>query len=327
MSELATVVVVPREQFRGSVRALEILRRDTEPPFSLIYVDGGSPRGVARELARICSEEGFELVRTERYLSPNEARNLGLARVRTRYAVFVDNDVVVTPGWLDALVDCAEETGAWVVGPLYCIGRPEHQTIHMAGGEARIVETDGQRRLQTTHRHQNEPLAVWRGTFRREPCELAEFHCMLVHTEAFAKLGPLDEDLLNSREHIDFCMAVREAGKEVWFEPAALLTYVPPPPFALADLPYYLLRWNDAWGKATARHFNRKWSLDDDPARIVHRWIRFKRRAVFRPFRRRLQRLFGDDRGGALAIRAIRVVEWALTAFARRRGGDAAARV
>jgi len=38
----------------------------------------------------------------------------------------VDNDVIVSPGWLEALVACAGETGATVVSPLICQGTPLH---------------------------------------------------------------------------------------------------------------------------------------------------------------------------------------------------------
>ena len=35
---------------------------------------------------------------------------LGLERATTLYVAFLDNDVVVEPGWLEALVRCAEES-------------------------------------------------------------------------------------------------------------------------------------------------------------------------------------------------------------------------
>jgi len=34
----------------------------------------------------------------DRCLAPNEARNMGVGEVTTRYVVFIDNDVLVTPG-------------------------------------------------------------------------------------------------------------------------------------------------------------------------------------------------------------------------------------
>src|SRR5262249_24309080 len=43
-----TIVVVPRERFSFARASLEALYRHTDPPFHLVYVDGGSPRRVRR---------------------------------------------------------------------------------------------------------------------------------------------------------------------------------------------------------------------------------------------------------------------------------------
>ncbi len=118
-----TVVVVPRERFSLARRALECLLSETTCPFKLVYVDGASPLAVRGYLEAQARSRGFRLLRSEHHLSPTEARNLGLREVAgTRYVVFIDNDVLVRAGWLEALVGCAEETGAWLVGPM---NRPE----------------------------------------------------------------------------------------------------------------------------------------------------------------------------------------------------------
>lgn len=97
-----TIVVVPRERFSCTQQSLESIYEYTEFPFKLIYVDGNSPHKVRRYLEAKSEEKNFELIRTNYYLSPNHARNIGLSRVDTKYLVFVDNDVIVSPGWLRA---------------------------------------------------------------------------------------------------------------------------------------------------------------------------------------------------------------------------------
>jgi len=65
-----------------------------------------------------------------------QARRRVADLIDTKYAVFMDNDVLVHPGWLERLYACAEETGAGIVGPLYLWGADaQADTIHMAGGE------------------------------------------------------------------------------------------------------------------------------------------------------------------------------------------------
>ena len=298
--DLVTVAVVPRERFSETRSALERMYAVTPPPFRLVYVDGGSPRHVREYLEAQAKELGFKLIRTDHYLAPNEARNLAARAVGTKYVVFIDNDVLVTPGWLDALVTCAEETGAWVVGPLYCIGPPELETIHMASGVCHVLEENGRRVLVDRHRLVGNRLADVQGSLGREPVEMVEFHCMLVRMEALERVGPFDEALLSDREHLDFCMAVQRAGGPIYFEPA-VVTWMAPPPLAWSDLPYFLRRWSESWNRSSLEHFDRKWALDEDERRIVQiAWRADYRHEVLRlpVATKRLRRLLGWRLGG-----------------------------
>ena len=73
---LVTLIVVPRERFGVALRSLESIYANTQFPFRLIYVDAGSPAAVARALAAQAKARGFELLRVDSLLAPNEARNL-----------------------------------------------------------------------------------------------------------------------------------------------------------------------------------------------------------------------------------------------------------
>src|ERR1051325_4483142 len=121
-----TLVVVPRDHFSDTRESLESLYAHTAGAFSLVYVDGGSPPPIKAYLQREAESRGFRLIRTDHYLSPNYARNIGAHDVATRYIVFVENDVIVAPNWLAPLIECAEETGAAIVSPLTFEQRPVH---------------------------------------------------------------------------------------------------------------------------------------------------------------------------------------------------------
>ena len=265
MAPPVTVVVIPRERFSMAARALDVLYERTASPFSLVYVDAGSPRPVRRAIESRQRTKGFRLIRVEDHLAPNESRNLALAHVRTPYVVFIDNDVLVQPGWLEALVRCADETGAALVGPLYCIGPPEIETVHMAGGIAGLVEDNGRRHFREKHFQSGKPLTTLRPQLARTQTELVEFHCLLARRDVFDRLGPLDEGLLTANEHPDLCASVRQAGGTIYLEPAAVVTWMAPPPVAWSDLGFFLLRWSDAWNLSTLCRFREKWQLDADP--------------------------------------------------------------
>jgi len=247
-----TIAVVPRERFSHTAATLESIYEHTPQPFRLVYVDGGSPSRVARYLRKQASVRGFTLLRTDHYLSPNEGRNLAIKNITTKYVVFVDNDAQVSPGWLEPLIECAEETGAWIVGPLLMVGKPGEEVIHHGGGAARIDEVDGRRRFFEEHYLSDMRLEEV-GPLSRVPRGVLEFHCMLINMESFEQLGFLDEQLLTMYEHIDFCMAVESAGKKVYLEPGSIVTYIPMLRPELSDLPYYFLRWSEDWNEVNAQ--------------------------------------------------------------------------
>ncbi|VEP15837.1 putative glycosyltransferase [Hyella patelloides LEGE 07179] len=260
-----TIVVVPRERFSYTCESLESIYHNTELPFKLIYVDGNSPKHIQKYLDAQAQERNFELIRTDYYLYPNQARNLGLAKVDTKYLVFADNDIVVQPGWLKALVYCADTTDAAVVGPLMCQHEPIHEEVHCAGGESRIVvDIKGRKRMREKMYKQGHSATKVKSQMQRSQTELCEFHCMLVRTGIFKELGNLDEQMLNTKEHIDFCMDVMQAGYQVYYEPDSLVTYVPAVPLKWSDLHYYMLRWSNDWETKSLNRLREKWNLAED---------------------------------------------------------------
>ena len=260
-----TIVVVPGERFSYTHESLQSIYHNTSYPFSLVYVDGNSPEKTQKYLKEQSLIKQFKLIRTDKYLFPNQARNIGLQQVITKYVVFLDNDIHVAPGWLKKLVQCAEETAAAVVCPLVCIGKELHSKIHLAGGEVGIVleirKDQMQRKIQEKPYFANRLVAEVKDQLKRRKCEFAEFHCMLVRQDIFETVGLLDEKLLSTREHIDFSMSVINAGEKIYCEPESVTTYVPDSGFEWSDLTYFMLRWSDAWEIASLEHFSSKWDL------------------------------------------------------------------
>ena len=312
---LSTVVAVPRERFESAVESLESLFANTAEPVSLVYVDAGAPRAVADRIAELARQRDFTLIRSEAYLTPNQARNLALAHVKTRYAAFVDNDVFFSPGWLAALERCAEETAADVVAPVICIGRPVHSKIHHAGGMSRIVEENGQRVFKEKHNLAETPLAGVREGLVRGPTEMCEFHCVLVRANVFERLGRLDENLMSSHEHIDLCLKVREAGGGIYFEPQSVVTYIPKKlrPY---EIPYFMLRWSNMWTRHSLDHFFGKWNaVEHDSGHHEIQFVRRHRGHALPALRRRAIAVGGWHLGNLV----IDLVEGGFAAIARRR--------
>jgi hypothetical protein len=256
----------------------------------VLVVDAGSPRRVSSALQRLAAAHDVAVLRVDRYLSPNEARNLAMRYVTTPLAAFVDTDARVAPGWLAALERCVEETGAAVVAPLTVQAEHGRSYVHQMGGDAHTEEVDGRRVLRSSRWHGDERPDDVRSEVRT-PTEEAEFHCMIVDCAWFRRVGGLDEELLSLYEHTDFCMRVREAGGAIWFEPRAVASFGRPPLLRRGDRAYSVLRWSEHWNERSRDRFVAAWQLGGDPYQGIRDWARQRRRYAYRPYTTPFNRL------------------------------------
>jgi GT2 family glycosyltransferase len=286
----STIIMVPRESFAEGPASVSNVCAHRENGARLVVVDPGSPPRVQRALEDLARRHDFSLIRVDRYLPPNQARNLAIEHLTTKFAVFLDNNVRVSPGWLDALERCATETGAAVVAPTSItieLGRSE---IHQMGGEAHVAERDGVRSLRNSHLHQGDAVER-RDQATRRTTEEAEFHSVLVATTWLERFGGLDPELLSLYEHTDLCMRVRDAGGSVWFEPDAVVSYGRSRFVDRRDRAYYVLRWSEEWNERSSERFQATWDLDADPYPGIANWTTTRRRYAYRPFTTPLNRI------------------------------------
>ena len=256
-----SIVITSRERFSHSERSLENLFAHTSNDVPLIYVSAGAPPHIQRYLEQQSAKRPFFLIAKSHFMSPNQARNLGLKHVHTKYVVFLDNDTLLTPNWLEALIECANDTHASIVAPLYLIGELEDQIIHMAGGTIDITQSKDERIMTEEHRYADTHMATLSDPLEQQSCDYIEFHCVLVRCDLFNAIGTLDEDLLSVHEHIDISLAAKQAGGKIILEPKSVISYVAPPPCEWWDLPFYQLRWSDHWTRHSVTHFKKKWGF------------------------------------------------------------------
>jgi hypothetical protein len=290
-----TLVCTPRDHHSHAVESLDALLAHTDPPFELVYVIGRAPDDVRGEVRRRVGDVGGTFIEWRDYLVPNHARNLALDHVNTEYVVFIDNDALVGAGWLPPLVDCADATGAAIVGPLQLIGPLEQQAVHLAGGFIDLDDSLRPRRFRSTHRHQGRRVDEIAADLRRERCDFAEFHCMLARAETLERIRPLDEHFLSVREVEDLCFTVEADGGTIWFEPGSVVTFLPPEEVRGPDLGYLIRRWSERANQASFEHFCVKWDLDRQLIAERRAFSNNLRRVAFerwrRPIRRPLERL------------------------------------
>jgi GT2 family glycosyltransferase/glycosyltransferase involved in cell wall biosynthesis len=182
-------------------------------PFEVVVVDDGSSDATPQRLADI---DGIRALRNERNLGFIGSCNAGAAASRGDYVLFLNNDTVVTPGWLEALVRCIEEApDAGLVGAklVYPDGR-----LQEAGG---IVFNDASGWNVGRFEDPEDP----RYNFRRE-ADYCSGAAIMLRRDLFARLGSFDARYTPAYyEDTDLAFAVRAAGFKVWYEPAATVVH------------------------------------------------------------------------------------------------------
>ncbi|MBS0565924.1 MAG: glycosyltransferase [Proteobacteria bacterium] len=181
--------------------------------FEAIVVDDGSSDATPAQLARI---EGIRTLRNERNLGFIGSCNAGAAIARGEYVLFLNNDTVVTRGWLEALAACfAEEPDAGLVGAklVYPDGR-----LQEAGG---IVFRDGSGWNYGRFDNPGDP----RYEYRRE-ADYCSGAAIMLPRALFERLGGFDVRYAPAYyEDTDLAFAVRAAGKKVYYEPRAVVVH------------------------------------------------------------------------------------------------------
>lgn len=110
---------------------VESIARNTHYPYRLIVVDNGSGQPAKEYLEGLKNDRRFEaiLIRNEENLGNTKAVNQGLAASSAEYVCNLDNDIIVTDGWLEELIRVAESDKAiGLVVPANNSGYPPKST-------------------------------------------------------------------------------------------------------------------------------------------------------------------------------------------------------
>jgi len=268
------VVVAPRDRHSPAPRILQAIFDNVPAGTPVLYADPGSRGRVRRQLNRMSATRGLHVFTLPPGTPGNAARNAALAHVTAKYVAFVENDTLVTGDWLTTLVAAAQRTGAAMVVPLLLQHEGDIQKVHAAGGEMRIVDDGGRRRLDT--RPIDCGAAPDACRYAAGPVEAGEMHCLLIEREALLAVGGFDERVAPTYDHVDLSLSLRAAGYAIHLEPAARAVYLPPPPLTVGDIGHFRFQWSAARHEAGIARLEQKWDVacDYPAARIVERRIR-----------------------------------------------------
>lgn len=177
------IVILCHNNLADSDRCLRSVAQFTPEPIEIVLVDNGSTDGTAEWASRL--EQSFgnvRVLRNARNLGYAPAVNQGLAVLPGRDVLLLNNDVVVTPGWLGGLLALLREDGTTgLVGAVSDYARdPQLIQTPPYGDNVEAMLAFAIRR------------AAERCGDRSEGRRLSGF-CMLLRRELIERIGGLDE--------------------------------------------------------------------------------------------------------------------------------------
>ncbi|MCI0462587.1 MAG: glycosyltransferase [Gemmataceae bacterium] len=220
-TNLASILIPCCGQLEYTRLCVPGVLRHSRQPFELIFVDVGALDGTAEYLAGLAAGSGvrIEVVRAGTDLDIPWACREALARARGEYLVLLNNDTVVTEGWLHQLIALASLSQAvGLVGPMSNYATPPQliETVPYRveprrspgkeGGAAGEALVDVQAVGAFARQVREEQRGKW-----LEAERLGGF-CLLVKREVLKRIGPLESEGLGLFDTDVLSAKARQAG-------------------------------------------------------------------------------------------------------------------
>ncbi len=255
-NDLTSIIILVHNQLDYTRRCVESLFKHTPGPYELILVDNHSTDDTAAYLAGLeqvkpsgCGK--VTVITNQDNLGFSAGNNQGMAAARGNLLLLLNNDTVVTEGWLTAMLKVmAHKPQIGIVGPMsnYVSGP---QLVRAVGYDVNSLRGLPEYAANFGHRYQGAARPFWR---------VVGF-CMLIKRDVIDAIGGFDGRYgLGNFEDDDFSLRAALAGFESWIAGDSFVHHFGSRTFAGASLDYEKsLRQN--W-----EIFKRKWAIPTEVA-------------------------------------------------------------
>jgi GT2 family glycosyltransferase len=201
-NDLVSIIIVTRNGKSLTKQCVESILRNTEENFEIIFIDNGSSDGTVEYLRGVPKSIVIENKENNGFA---KACNQGIANANGNYIVLLNNDTLVTSGWLTGLLFWLKhDEGIGIVGPRSTnvgncqnVGSVNYKTM----AEMREFALNFSRQ----HYHKGSAEGTLSG------------FCMMFPKKLILHIGGLDERFYpGTFEDDDFCIRTQIYGKKLW---------------------------------------------------------------------------------------------------------------
>lgn len=202
---MLSIIILSLNQWEWTHACIQSVRKYTTLPYEIIVVDNGSSdRTVEALLDLATNDPQISVLLNSCNKGFAGGNNLGISLARSDYVLLLNNDTLVTEGWLESLLRVfSDYPGTGIVGPM---------SNYVAGPQ--IVK---EARYQNVE--EMEAFASgWRASHRNETFSLRSVigFCMLIGRGVIEAIGGLDPLFgVGNFEDLDYCYRTLLAGFEI----------------------------------------------------------------------------------------------------------------
>lgn len=194
---------------------MESVDKHTKWPFELIIVDNASDDGTQEFIVNSNFKMDGQYIRNEENKGFAIPNNQGVKMAKGDFICLLNNDTIVTKGWLTAMMNVfSEEKAVGVVGARLI--HPGRGTIQHAG----IIEYTSSK--MPDHIYFKKPMNHPPAMIRRQYFAVTGA-CLVTPKALYNELGGLDERYWCGWEDMDYCQKVRKKGHRIFYEPKSLV--------------------------------------------------------------------------------------------------------
>jgi len=205
---LVDIVIPTYKNLRGLKLCLNSIRECTHVSYKIIIVDNSSDEKVYDYLQQ---QKDIIYIKKDR-LTFAQAINIGIKAGNSKYIMLLNDDVIVSHGWLKKMIEvCTEKTGA--IGPL---SNCDFGWLH--NNSIKIGDIDLLPGKNTYD--EIEPIISQIYNYESPYTDMPEqewiaFYCTLIPRKIIDEVGLLNEEFINSGEDTDLCLRMKKAGYKI----------------------------------------------------------------------------------------------------------------
>lgn len=215
MKPVLSIVILYHNDSPDTLRCLDSLRPvlTARDDIEIVLVNNGATPLDTTDIPRI----SHVTLDTNRGVAAGRNAGLSAANPESSYLMLLDNDTVVTPEAVEALIRFMDDNPA--------VGLAAPALISADGSVQASAKPYPGIFRKVRNLVAPRDKAQFTDLDTRYPCYVIGA-CQIFRAETFREVGPLDENIFYGPEDADFCIRIRKSGAKVAYVPSVRITHL-----------------------------------------------------------------------------------------------------